>query len=809
MFANYLKTALRNIMRQKLFSFINIVGLAIGLAAFILIVLFVRDEMSWDQHWDRADDIYRLETTLQYPRGSDRFSPSAAAPLKEILLDTIQEVEAVTRFVDVNVTVRHGADVNAQIMLFVDNNFIEFFDFPFMEGSRETAFATINSIVISQSTAQRYFGENTALGRIISARLGGEFRDFTVGGVIENPRSDTHLRHDFLVPMNREYFANARWFTEDWRFLVHDTYIRFAPETNISAMRAALPAVVSQHKPTIFSNGQEDRRNVMLHLVPIQDTHLHSHIAAADPDVLFGFLAVAFLILMIAVANFLNLSMARTAYRAREVALRKVVGARRAQIIQQFLGESVILVFVSMLIALVLVEVSLPYYNEFLSAFVTLDFINQTSVLMGLLLLCISIGLAAGSFQAFYFAVLKPRDVLYSNTAADNGTSMLRTGLVVAQFAISIALMTFAFFVTQQTKYARTLDIGFNAEEVIIVGGTNNDRSEIFKTRLLESPHITAVGRSSDVPTEGSEDRVSIIRALDGEALTMDGLTIGPDFFNAYEIPLLAGRYLTQNEADAARLREDDGDYKPAINIVVNASGAELLGYSVPDAAINQTITTDLYANWRVDATIVGVVDDFHFDSARAVIRPGLYYVFEPRQSVMSVRAETGARAEAIEEIEEIWREIYPENFLYYRTMLEMVEQQYQNDEQLAVMVSAFTLLAVVISCLGLYGLASFTVERRTREIGLRKILGASVKDVIGLLLWQFAKPILVANLIAWPVAFYFISDWLNSFAYRIDLDPAPFVLTGGLALIIGWLTVAGHAFLVARANPINALRYE
>lgn len=810
MFQNYLKTALRNLMRQKLFSFINIVGLAIGLAAFILIILFVRDELTWDRHWERADDIYRIETTIEFPVRADRPTPNTVSPLKDLLIDTYGEIEDVTRYLGGGATIDRDGDLFRENVAFAEPNFVEFFALNFIQGSQETALLGANSIVLSERMADKFFGDVPALGQTLSVRISGEYRDFTVSGVIENPVRTTHMPLDVILPFKAEYFEGARWFTNDWRFPIWLTYIRFTEGTNVAAVQADLPALVDRHMPK-STVGQETGRNwnMKLDLVQIKDIHLHSNVATSNVDTLYGFVAIAFLILAIAVVNFLNLSMARVAHRAREVAMRKVVGASRSQIIQQFLGESLLLVAISVIVALVAVEASLPYYNEFLMSLIEMNLLDEPSLLFALALLCAGVGLSAGSMHALYFSMLKPRDVLYSSTGPDGGGGKLRLGLVVAQFSISVALMTVAFFVNKQTEYAQSMDLGFNDKNLIVVAGTNSARSTEFKNRILESPFVLAAGRSSDVPTEGSEDRLEIRPVSGGDTVTLDGLPIGPDFFSAYQIPLVAGRYLTTGEQDTLRARTENPSYKSAANIIVNAAGAKLLGFANPADAVGQIMRANITSRDSVDARIVGVVKDFHFDSARDVIRPGIYYIDYLRQSDMSVRIDGDNREAAIASIEQVWRAMYPGTLLNYRDMAEMVERQYQTDARLGDMLTAFTLLAVTISCLGLYGLASFTVERRTREIGVRKVLGAGLFDIVGLLLWQFAKPILIANLIAWPIAFYFISEWLNGFAYRISLDFTPFVFTGMAALFVGWVTVAGHAFLVARSNPIAALRYE
>lgn len=810
MFQNYLKTALRNLMRNKLFSFINIAGLAVGLAAFILILLFVHDEMSWDKTWDRGADTYRVESTILFPVREDRPTPNAVAPLKAIMLDTYPEIEDITRHIGGGMTFRQGETLAVERSVFAEPNHTAFFGYDFIEGSADGALADQQGIVITERLAKKYFGDAPAMGQTMEMRLSTGFEAYYVAGVIADLPRTTHMSHDVILPFARRYFEGARWFTDDWRFTTWTTYVRFKEGTDVSLVQADLPALVERHMPK-DQVGQETGRDwgMRLDLRRLDEIHLYGNDANADPAALYGFVAIAFLILAIAVVNFLNLSMARTANRAREVAMRKIVGAGRRQIVEQFLGESVLLAVIALTVSLVLVEAALPYYNDFLTSVIDLDLGGQPLLVVLLVLLGIAVGLSAGSFQAVFFSLLKPRDVVYSNTASDNGTSGLRQALVIGQFTISVALMTFAFFVKSQTDYARSLDLGFNPNDLIVVAGTNNQNGTAFKNRILESPYVLAVGRSSDVPTEGSEDRLQMRPVTGGEKVTLDGLPTDPDFFRAYQIPLIAGRYLTTAEQDTLRQREENPAYKDAANIVVNASGARLLGFASPEEAVGQVLPVDLRSDHVVDARIVGVVEDFHFDSARNVIRPGIYYIDYLRNSDMSVRIDGPNRELAINDIQAAWREIFPNQVFNYRVMSDLVDQQYQTDSRLGDMLTVFTLLAITISCMGLYGLASFTVERRTKEIGVRKVLGARLVDIVRLLLWQFAKPILIATLIAWPVAFYFINDWLSAFAYRVELNVLPFLATGALALFIGWVTVAGHAFLVARANPIRALRYE
>jgi len=807
MYKNYLITAVRSLARHKLFSLINIVGLAIGLAACILIMLFVRDEYSWDEHWQRSGDTYTLQTTLTFPLREDVRSPGAVDPLRDIFVESFPKIEDMTRYIRGGTYVRVGEAIFREPTYYADHNFFDFFNFDFVEGNAATAMSDVRSVVINQTLAEKIFGDQPALGQVMSVDT-NEYQDYRVAGVIkDNPRT-SHMNFSLIVPFDRAYFEGARWFSEDWRFSYRTNYIRFKPGTDVSLTQSQLPGLIEQHMPKQTGGLESGRgRGMKLHLIPIEDIYLEGKAQTGELATLHAFVGVALLILAIAIVNFLNLSMARTAYRAREVALRKVVGAKPSQIIQQFLAESIVLAMIALVLALALVEISLPYYNELLASFVALDLMGEPATLFGLALLGILVGLGAGSMHATYFAMLKPTSVLHTSGSADGGKSRFRLALVIAQFTVSITLMAMSVFVAKQTEFARSMDLGFNPENLVVVTGTSS-RSDAFKQRLLESPYISTVGRSSDVPTRFSEDRLGMRPITGGEKVTLDGLPIDADFFKVYEIPMLAGRHPdASNPKDTLRSREGEG-YADAANIIVNAMGAKLLGFETPEAAVNQIIRTDLSSNLSFDARIVGVSGDFHFDSARNVKRAGIYYLDERRQSEMSVRF-TGDTEAGMAALNVAWDEVFPGSLPFVRTMTQMVDQQYRPDDRLGNLLSAFTFLAMLISCLGLFGLSSFTVERRTKEIGIRKILGARYFDITALLLWQFSRPILAAVVIAAPIAIYTADQWLNSFVYRISLSAEPLIYISITVLAIGWLTVAGHAFKVARANPVRALRYE
>lgn len=809
MWKNYLITAYRNLVRNKLFTGINVIGLAMGLAAFMIILMFVRQELTYDRFWADSDRIFRVEARYSFDNQDDRVSQAAPRPVLPLMEARYAEIEATARFLRFNMQVRVDGSLTEMPTMFVEGDLFSVFDYTFLEGSAEAALATTRGVVLPESEAKRLLGQGPYLGREVAIMF-GETNSYVVTGVVRDLPVDTALVNAAMVPLVLSDFEGARWFNDSWHFAIMESYMKLSSARAAETIRADLPALVEEHTERQQGGTETAGRHTTLSLQALHDIHTNPDYGR-DPVVMYGFVGIAALILLIAVMNFLNLSMARTAYRAREVAVRKVVGAHRSQILQQFLAESVVLAGIALVVAFAILEFSLVYVRSMLRAFVELGTVNDPMLFGFLIGLGLLVGLSAGSLHASYFALLDPVKPLKGQVSADGGAAKLRFTLVLMQFAISIGLMSSALIVALQTDYARSMSLGFSTDGLWIVSGSSSGagQQDQLKTELLQHPSITAVGRASDVPTRESEDRIAMRRPADGVEVILDGLPIDAGFFDAFDIPLLAGRMVSEDRpSDVIRTREDRA-YKVAVNVIVNKLGAETLGFAYPAEAVGQTVDTNLTQAHPVAITIVGVTDDFHFDSARNVIRPGIYYLDPLRMSEMAVRFNPAERDAALAHLRDIWAGLYPNRMLRWWDMSDLVGAQYEDDEALMNMLFVFTGLAVAISALGLFGLAAFSAERRTREIGVRKVLGARPIQLVALLSWQFSKPILIGALIAIPAAFLLVQDWLEGFAYKIPLTPWPFLAVVVAALLIGALTVSGYAIKAARTRPVDALRYE
>ncbi|MFT6989379.1 MAG: putative ABC transport system permease protein [Paraglaciecola sp.] len=537
-----------------------------------------------------------------------------------------------------------------------------------------------------------------------------------------------------------------------------------------------------------------------------------------DKTLIITFSIVAALILLIACINFMNLSTARVSHRAREVAMRKVLGASRGQVAVQFLSEAIALVLISLVLALALVELLLPLYNQALGKQLELNLFNDPQLVFALLGLGLLIGIGAGSYPAVFLSGFQPGHLLRSSKGAESKTSSsLRLTLVVVQFATSITLVVCTAVIYAQTLYAQSVDVGYvSADKLVLNVGSAGDNRQRLKHELLKLPEISSVVYSSESPTQDNENN-NYFTLLDGEHLVGDNLRLllnyhdmGYGFFEAYDVKPLAGRLFSEDfGSDEIKQDTDAKNAQLTASVILNESALRKFGFTSPEQAIGKTLNS---ANFQgQELNIIGIVPDIYFRSIKFGVRPTAYTMNTDRLRMASLTFSTNNVAELMEKVESIWKQTVPMQPINLQFLDEMMKAQYAEESMQTKMFSVFSLLAIGIACLGLYGLASFTTERRTREIGIRKVMGASVKDIVALLIWQFSKPVIIANLIAWPVSIYAMLVWLESFSYRIDtlwLGPICLVV-GGSLLLIAWATVGGNAAKVARANPIKALRQE
>lgn len=837
MFKNYLITAWRNIIKNGVFSFINITGLALGLMSCILIMLFVQQETGFDKWLKDSDRIVRMHSAYYSPDNPPFLTVRSAGNMMEAVRDyASNEVEDGVRLIRFDATVRKEEGALAETVTFVDSSFFNIFDLPFLHGSKDSSFKKPYDLIITEDMAMRYFGKSDVVGEIMTVCcLGEEPSLVPVSGVLKNLPEATHLDLDMLVYVDPAIIENNSGLNT-WTSVNVYTYFKMRAGISLEQLQERLTYWVDNESPFLQmykdNFGELDSNakvsDMMRHkLMYLEDLHLRAHedsgnmgdlTPMGDKTQIITFSIVAALILLIACINFMNLSTARVSHRAREVAMRKVLGASRGQVAVQFLAEAVALVFISLVLALALVELLLPLYNQALGRQLELSLFNDPQLVFALVGLGLLIGVGAGSYPAIFLSGFQPGHLLRSSKGAESkASSGLRLTLVVVQFATSITLVVCTAVIYAQTLFAQSVDVGFVSEDklVLSVRGTGDNRQRL-RHELLKLPEITSVVYSSESPTQDNENN-NQFTLLDGEHVVgeapqalLNYHDMGYGFFEAYKVQPLAGRLFSEDfGSDEIKDESEDPNIQLAASVILNESALSKFGFTSPEQAIGKTLESNV-ARGQV-LTIIGVIPDIYFRSIKFGVRPTAYTMNTNRLRVASLSFRTNNVTALMEKVESIWKQTIPMQPIDLQFLDEMMKAQYAEESVQTKMFSVFSLLAIGIACLGLYGLASFTTERRTREIGIRKVMGASVKDIVALLIWQFSKPVIIANLIAWPISIYAMLAWLESFSYRIDtlwLGPICLVV-GGSLLVVAWATVGGNAAKVAKANPINALRQE
>lgn len=832
MLRNYLVTAIRNLVAQPLYSAINIGGLALGLAACLLILLFVRDELSYDDWLPGADRIAKLGITYRVPgREPLTFSQSPGPAKAALEKDFSTDVERVVRIFQTEQPVRVGERQFADKVSYVDPGFFQVFDLPAVQGDRGAALAAGGKLLVTERIARKYFGDAPPVGRVVTI---DRDTDFIVVGVLRDVPPNSHLDLDIVALFEPRRWLDRPSVAEIWTAANLHTYALFRSADGIARVAAALPAFVDRNVVLDVPGFEKAQASALLQLdlVPVRDIHLYARRPGdfkpgGDSAAVVAFAAIAALILLIGCINFVNLATARSMKRAREVAVRKVVGATRGQLVAQHLGEAVLTALVALVLAAALIELALPPFAAFVGKELSFDPIRDPFLLAVAAGLVAVVGLLGGLYPAIYLSRFRPARVLKANQSSASGSPRFRSALVVFQFAVSIGLIICTAVVYAQTIYGRTIDLGFASRDVLVVHALEDMPSKELQQALAAQvralPGVRAASLSSDSPPLRGSNNTVLFRTpvVSEDRLLAEMLETDADFFRAYHVRPLAGRLFSRDFPGDVRT-VPDGPAEASEGIVVNQVLLSRLGIASPQAAVGQVLwdLADLGqkspSDRLVRATIVGVVPDMFLRSVRQEITPLVYrlradpYLY----SDLTIDVEPGRMREVRAAAAGVWQRLAPAAPLRTGYVDEDIAAQYDAEEQRAQSFAAFALFAVVIACLGLFGLASFAAERRTKEIGMRKVLGASVLDIVRLLVWQFSRPVIVANLIAWPAAFYFMSRWLSGFRYAIDLT-SPLVLVGvfggaGLvALVIAWSTVAGHATRVARSSPVHALRCE
>ncbi|HEX4270464.1 MAG TPA: ABC transporter permease [Rhizomicrobium sp.] len=827
MFRNYLVTALRNIVRHKLYSFINIAGLAVGLACAILIILFVRDELSYDKWIAGSENLWRVEIIYHVPGRSDAITTAQAPiPIPMAMQDQLPEVRSATRLVRERMTLMAGDRQFAENVGVVDPNFLAMIPLPLVKGDPRAVLSRPENMVISQSAARKYFGDADPIGKTLTTGRGGCDGDVAcanqtvllkVVGVMRDLPHNTQLDFDFLVPNTSLADRTSRDQKKNW-LSNNNTfgYVTLAPGVDPAQVVAKLKPIYDRYVDiSAFTNVKIPGSRILeTRLTPFREAHLTTDRdgglkPAGSWTMLYGISIIGLLILLVGCFNFMNLATARATMRAREISLRKTLGATRKQLVVQFLGESVLIALLALVFALALVEVALPAYDSFLGVPLALNYLTDWPISISVLAIAVIAGLVSGIYPALVLSGFRPASVLRANQSGNAGSGALRTTLVVMQFAVSIGLGIAAIVVFRQIDFASRLDLGFRRDNIAITGTggrLTEDGIQSFMHTLERGPGIVQVARTSFMPFHGNNSVLPMQRPGDAQFLSPNHISVSQDYFRLFDIKLLAGRALENN-------REEDNFYEGqnGINqarneghdIMVNASLARALGYA-PQAIVGKTFVVG-----KSHMRVVGVAADTLSEGTRQHALQTAYVHNVDNLANIVIRIAAGHTQEALPYIKRTTRAFIPGVALSADFLDDSYEKLYQADKRQGTIFGIFVGIAIFIACLGLFGLAAFTAGRRTKEIGIRKVFGARNRHVVFLLLWQFSMPILVANLIAWPFAWYYLHDWLNGFAYRISLSPLYFVGVGLAALAIAWITILGHALRVARANPIHALRYE
>jgi putative ABC transport system permease protein len=839
MFRNYLLTAWRHIAKNRLFSVINIFGLAIGLMSCILILLFVRDELTYDTWVPDGDRIVRLHSAFQAPGRPPFLTVRAAGRMMEATANYASaEVEAGVRLVIDRTTILHEDRAFDETVTFADGSFFDVFDLPMVAGTKETAFNKPMDLVISEDMAVKYFGRTDVVGETLTACcMEGNRVEAQVTGVFRNIPENSHMTLDLLLFMHPSMFANAPNILDTWTSVNTYTYFKLRPGVTAADLKERVWYWVDNESPFVEmlrKDGMNGKPTdvVKLNVMPLHDLHLYARrdagnmgdlTAMGNAQSVYAFAVVAVLILVIASINFMNLSTARGLRRAREVALRKVMGASRLQVAGQFLGEAVAVAILALLVALVGVEMALPVYNEAIDRSLEFNLLGDLPFFAFLVAAAVIVGCLSGSYPAAYLSQFRPAKILKANKSSDvGGAATFRTVLVVFQFAISIGLIVCTAVIYAQTLYARNMDVGYTYESKLALLGMGRDELETDREAIAEAirklPGVESVVFSSETPSQDNENNTgfTLLAGADagssGDQVMLNYHSMDYDFFEAYGITPLAGRTFDRAYGtDEITIIPQEENRTGTSSAIINETAMRAFGFSAPEQAIGRVLRAGLFRTGQYDLTIVGVVPDIYFRSLKFGVRPTIYLNQPHNFNAATVSFRTNDVAGLVSQIEDVWQRHAPLVPMRRQFLEDMIEAQYQTEDAQATMFAAFSVLAVVVACLGLYGLASFTAEQRTKEIGIRKVLGARVRDIVQLLVWQFSRPVLIANIIAWPVAWYLMSGWLEGFQYRLGGGYiwVMALVAGSLALVVSWVTVASRAIRVAQTNPIHALRYE
>ncbi len=821
MIKNYLKVAFRNLLRDKVFSAINIFGLALGIASFLLITKYISFEKSYESFIPDRENIYRVSLD-QFENGELRTSSAENYPgVGPAFADEFPEVESFVRLYNMgyknNVVITYqdapGGPINFKhrSFMYADSAFLPLFGYPLVSGDALTALAEPNKAAISESYAKRYFGDEPALGKMLRLQ-DDDFNDelVEVTAVFEDLPDNTHLKFDVLFSYKTLYsrFQQApQRYGTTWGRKDMYIYVKLRPDADIGALVSQFPAVIEKYNPGLAENNREDK----LALQRLEDIHLYSALAD-EPEANGDYRVVNFLqiiaafILLIAWVNYINLSTSKAMERAGEVGVRKVMGAFKSQLIRQFLAESAIVNFCAIVLAAGIIALVLPQFNQLADMAMTITGLLEVWFVALIVAIWAGGTLLSGMYPAFVLSSFKPVVVLKGKLRTKGNSALLRKALVVFQFAACVALIAGTLVIYEQLNYMKSSDLGMNIEQVLVVerpGVSSRDRAQFtasvdaFRNSVAEHPSIQSLSGSITIPGKKREYKVGIRRYEQSPeaAVTLRFNSMDYDFVETFGMNMLAGREFSPEYPN-------DGD----TSVILSESAVAQLGFESNEEALGKTIAIDAF---RWNPIIVGVVNDYHQEGLHKPTDPIIFYNTLYSIEFYSMKIDVNNIQETISHVEASWEKAFPGNPFQYFFLDDFFNRQYNNEEKFGNIFGVFAILAIVVGGLGLFALSAFTAEQRTKEIGVRKVLGSSVSQILLLLIKSFVTLLLIANIIAWPITWFLMDGWLEKFAYRIDLNVLTFLLSGLVVLVFAIITISYQTLKAARVAPVRSLRYE
>ncbi len=810
MFKNYVTTALRNLRKHSFYSLINILGLSIGLSCFILIAVYVQDEMGYDQIHSDLEHIYRMDFAGNI-NGSDFNTALASVPAAATMKSEFPEVIDAVRLRGQGDRLvkwkKNNQNFKEELVTFADPNFFQFFDFEVISGDKATMLERPNTIAISEKVAKKIFGEEDPIGQEISL---DNRTDYEVTGVFADMPSQSHMHFDLILSM--EGLEEAKM--KIWMSFNFQTYLKLQEGTDPNAINAKFPALIEKYiGPEVqqFMNASLDEfyeagNKAGYSLFPMKDIHLHSSKLGdiepnGDMKYVYIFSAIAIFILLLACINFMNLATARSASRAKEVGVRKTMGAYRSHLIKQFLAEAILICLIAFGIAVGLSAAVLPLFEELADKTMNMAQLFSPAFLGTMMLVMVVVGMLAGSYPALYLSRFKPVEVLKGKLNLGMKSGGIRSVLVVLQFSISIIMIVGTAIVFDQLSYIQNKKLGYDKDQVIMLHDAwlLDDNIQAFKTEALRNNNIISGTIASFLPVGTTNNN----NAWFAGKTTGTGNTY---IFNNYGIDLdymkTLGMEIKEGRNFSAEFPND------TTKVLINEAAVAQLGFEKPVGEYISTFGGSREAPESITFQIIGIVNDFHFNSMKKAIDP-LVFTLDERRGFVSFKLSANNLSQTIASLEETWEQFAPSQPFEYSFLNDRFNRIYENEQRIGDIFGVFAFLSIFIACLGLYGLASFTAEQRKKEIGIRKVLGASIASILSLLSKEFIKLVVISFILAAPVAYYFMNEWLTDFEYRTTLKPLTFIVSGLIALVIAWLTMGSQSYLAARANPATSLKDE